>query len=376
MEKYCVGIDVDKNTFKTCLMVQSDKKKVLSSRTFKNVLSGFTGLFEWIEKRCKGQQVSYVMEATGVYHEYLAYFLHNKRQDIHIVLPLKSKRYMQSLGIRSKTDPIDARGLAMMGLEQDLEQWIPASKHLLELRSLTRQIELLQIHCTAFKNQRESAKHSEVMHQSVLKSLEKMITEVEKQIEKLVKQVEKLIFKDPILYRKYEQLTSIKGVGLMTFAVVIAETNGFLLFKNQRQLVCYAGYDVVENQSGKRVGKTKISKKGNTHIRRILHLASWSTVRYQVEPFYSLFHRVFERSTMKMTGYVSVQRKLLVMMYTLWKKDEKFDPNYTTSGNQKPKSLFSVGSERTSNKAASIKVEAALDGPPCNQSPEALFSVT
>jgi len=376
MEKYCVGIDVDKLTFKACLMVQSDRKKILSSRTFKNVSSGFTGLFEWVEKRCKGQQVSYVMEATGVYHEYLAYFLYGKGQVIHIVLPLKSKRYMQSLGIRSKTDPIDARGLAMMGLEQELEQWVPASKHLLELRSLTRQIELLQIHCTAFKNQRESAKHSQVMHRSVLKSLEKMITEVEMQIEKLVKQVEKLIFNDPVLKRKYEQLTSIKGVGLMTFAVVVAETNGFLLFKSQRQLVCYAGYDVVENQSGKRIGKTKISKKGNAHIRRILHMASWSAVRYQVAPFYSLFNRVFERSTMKMTGYVAVQRKLLVMMYTLWKKDEKFDPNYGRSGKQEPKPLFSVGSERTRKRTASINVEAALDGLPCNQSPEALFSVT
>lgn len=57
MEKYCVGIDVDKLTFKTCLMTQSDRKKVLSSRTFKNVLSGFTGLFDWVEKKGKGQQV-------------------------------------------------------------------------------------------------------------------------------------------------------------------------------------------------------------------------------------------------------------------------------------------------------------------------------
>jgi transposase len=56
----------------------------------------------------------------------------------------------------------------------------------------------------------------------------------------------------------------------MSAVTVIAETNGFTLFENSKQLVSYAGYDVVENQSGKRVGKTSISKKGNYRIRRII----------------------------------------------------------------------------------------------------------
>lgn len=68
----------------------------------------------------------------------------------------------------------------------------------------------------------------------------------------------------------------------MSVVTVIAETNGFALIKNQRQLVSYAGYDVVENQSGKRAGKTKISKKGNSHIRRILHMPALNAVRYEV----------------------------------------------------------------------------------------------
>ena len=49
---------------------------------------------------------------------------------------------------------------------------------------------------------------------------------------------------------------------------------------NQRQLVSYAGYDVIENQSGNRSGKTRISKKGNSRIRRILHLPAFNAVRF------------------------------------------------------------------------------------------------
>jgi len=209
----------------------------------------------------------------------------------------------------------------------------------------------------------------------VIKSLEQMIDQVGKQVGKLEKEVEQLILSDDLLKEKYLLFGPLKGVGLMSFAVVVSETNGFTLFKNQRQLVCYSGYDVVENQSGQRVGKTRISKKGNTHIRRILHLAAWSAVKNKTKPFVGLYDRVYKRTGIKMKAYVAVQRKLLVMIYTLWNKNEVFDPNFEISGNQESKPFFSVDPIGAQNKAAKSDDLAALDGPPCNQSPKALFSV-
>ncbi len=97
-----------------------------------------------------------------------------------------------------------------------------------------------------------------------------MIRLLDKQIESIQKEVARLVESDPELKRKLGHITQIKGVGLMSAVTVIAETNGFTLFENSKQLVSYAGYDVVENQSGKRAGKTGISKKGNYRIRRIL----------------------------------------------------------------------------------------------------------
>ncbi len=54
-----------------------------------------------------------------------------------------------------------------------------------------------------------------------------------------------------------DKICDIKGVGTLTVATVVAEANGFDLIKNIPQLISYAGYDVVEDQSGKRIGKTK-----------------------------------------------------------------------------------------------------------------------
>ncbi|NCX95061.1 MAG: IS110 family transposase [Chitinophagia bacterium] len=125
---------------------------------------------------------------------------------------------------------------------------------------------------------------------------------------------------DEDVAKRIDNICQIKGVGLQTVAVLITETNGFALFKNYSQLVSYAGYDVVENQSGNHVGKTKISKKGNSRIRRALHLPAFNVVRYKQKPFIDLFERTLAKHQIKMKSYVSVQKKLLVLVYTLWKK--------------------------------------------------------
>ena len=108
-------------------------------------------------------------------------------------------------------------------------------------------------------------------------------------------------------------------------------------------------YDVVENQSGKHFGKTKISKKGNAHIRRILHMPSFTVVRYDQKPFADLFERVYERTNIKMKGYVAVQKKMLIYIYTLWKNNQPYQPQeYNISGNDESKSLFLLVSEGNS----------------------------
>lgn len=82
-----------------------------------------------------------------------------------------------------------------------------------------------------------------------------------------MEQFAQIIDSDPDLKEHVDKILKIKRLGLLSIATIIAETNGFALFENVRQLTSYAGYDVVENQSGKRSGKTRISKIGNSHIR-------------------------------------------------------------------------------------------------------------
>src|SRR5690606_10806618 len=130
-----------------------------------------------------------------------------------------------------------------------------------------------------------------------------------KQIDAIGKAIEKHIMSNPVVAKKVAGICLIKGLGVLTVAVRIAETNGFILFKNARQLVSYAGYDTIENQSGNHIGKTKISKKGNSKIRRAMHLPAFNVVRYKENPFADLYKRTLSKHSIKMKSYVAVQKK-------------------------------------------------------------------
>ena len=326
--RYCIGIDVDKKEFKTNFrsLDSSGNQKTIASRTFSNTKKGFGEFEVWITKNRKDPDawLTITMEATGVYHENLAWYFHGKGFNINIVLALKAKRYLQSLGHRSKNDQIDAQGLATMGLQQQLDLWQPGSMDLLKLRSLTRQYEAIQAAKTAFSNQLEAVLFSAVSDPLVSKSLKSILEKMTSELEKLENQIYKTIQENAFLSGKWALMEPIKGLGMLTFAVIVAETGGFALFNNIKQLVCYSGYDVVENQSGNRVGKTKISKKGNAHIRRAMFMPALNVVRYKEGAFVDLYERVFDRTKIKMKGYVAVQRKLLCLMYTLWKTDQAY----------------------------------------------------
>ncbi|MBK6681628.1 MAG: transposase [Ignavibacteriales bacterium] len=62
-----------------------------------------------------------------------------------IVLPSKSKKYMQSLSIKSKTDKVDAKNLARFALERKHDLWQPPTETFRKLRDLTREREVHKV---------------------------------------------------------------------------------------------------------------------------------------------------------------------------------------------------------------------------------------
>lgn len=348
MLKYSVGLDISAKTINACIssIDATQKVTVRSSCKIDNSKYGFKQLSAWIEKHRKQKEIPLIvgMEATGVYYENCALYLYGHGYSVSVILPNKAKKWMQADGFKSKNDKVDAEGLSKMVAEKSLELWEPAAEYYYLLRALTRQNQSLQEHKTAISNQLHAEEHGMYQNKQVLKQLKQLITLINKQLAELAIAIEDHLASDEEVTVKVKNICLIKGVGALTVATIAAETNGFALFKNGPQLVSYAGYDVVENQSGTHYGKTKISKKGNSRIRRALHMPALSVVTHKQKPFSDLFERTFEKNRIKMKGYVAVQKKLLLIIYTLWKNNEAFDVDRKNKNTKEQKQELPLGS--------------------------------
>ncbi len=381
--KYSVGLDVSSKKINACISVIDDKQKVIakSSTVISNTLKGFSSLEEWILKHKKETiPVVICMEATGIYHENCAYYLYGKAFDVSIILPNKAKKYLEAIGLKSKNDSIDAKGLSQMGAEQCLELWEPMGTFFYELRLLTRQHQNVTELKTVLKNQLDALSFAMHHLDSVTNQLEQTIILFESQLKELDKEIKKHLKSNKEVYDKTENILKMKGLGVLTLSTVLAETNGFTLFKNYKQLVSYAGYDVVEAQSGSRVGKTKISKRGNSRIRRALHMPSLVVIQCQVKPFKDLFERTYEKHGIKMKSYVAVQKKLLTMIYHLWNKNESYNAHYQINIQEEEQKLSSraIGFEEDTiaKNSPNIKIEATQGKHPVNNRKKLPLGVT
>lgn len=325
--KYGIGLDVAMETFDACLSVIDDQQCVtIKGRfNFTNNKKGFDSLLAWTCKNMKlSLPVVYLMEATGVYYEQLAWYLHSKSCNVSVVLANKAKKYKESLGLKSKTDRIDARGLAQMACEQSCSPWKPLSDKIYMLRIVTRQIQNICEQSTALLNQLHALQHGMLRDKAIEKMHAGQLALLQKHKAALKLRVKSVISSDEVLKAKFEKICKIKGLGWECLAVIVAETNGFASFQSSAQLVSYAGYDVIANESGKHKGKTRISKKGNSRIRRCLHFPAFNMIKYDVGTFKNFYERIYEKSKLKMKAYTAVQKKLLIIIYALWKNNQEF----------------------------------------------------
>ncbi|MBW0177103.1 IS110 family transposase [Sediminibacterium sp.] len=296
-----------------------------SSQCFANNEGGFKKLQKWVlDELMPDAPILYVMEATGVYHEKLAYALVINGHRVSIVLPNKVNAFAKTCVSKKQDDLQASKVLAEFGCVKHLTEWTPPSPLFATLKILTREKLQLKRELVLIQNQLHAEETRAIGSKATIKRMKARCKLIEKQICDISKEIEEVLAQDEAVKEKVDNICTIPGVGLQTAAIVIAETNGFNLIRNSRQLVSYAGLDVIKKESGISVrGRSHISKRGNIHLRQCLHFPAFTAVKYN-KPLKNLHERIVERQAIKMKGYVAVQRKLLMLIFSLWKKNEPY----------------------------------------------------
>lgn len=329
--KQVAGIDVAQDELVVSLgwVNASFEKEIYAFKTFANRPGGFSAMLAWIKKHSDERvAVRYVMEATGVYHEKVAYYLSDQGHQISIVLPNKISNYMRTLDIKTITDKTASQAICKFGLERNLELWKQPKKLFKSLKQLTRERDQLIVERTVAKNQLHAEEAEAFPHPRTIARLNDRIQLFNDQEKEIKADIAEIVKKDNELINKIDNITSIPGIGKLTAVIILAETNGFDLIRNKKQLVSYSGLDVKIKDSGTSVrGKPRISKKGNRHVRKAMHMPALTGIRTN-EHFKRIYVRLISKHGIKMKAVVAVQRKMLELVYTLWNTNSKYDKNY------------------------------------------------
>jgi transposase len=328
-----IGIDVGKDELvsKYARLDEDFHREIVSSQVLKNDPKGFEKLLLWVNKlKLNDIEVRFVMEATGVYYEALACYLVEKSQRVSVILPNRAKAFSKTMVIKTVTDMTAAESLAVMGLEKQLDDWQKPEEEINYLKQLNREREQLIQERSIIRNQLHAEQYSAWPVEQSIKRMKDRIRYVTKQIKQVDLEMQQILKGNATLNEKIGKVCTIVGVGQVTALSVVAETAGFNLIRNKKQLSSYAGYDVVDKISGTSVrGKPHISHKGNKNLRKAMHYPALTAIKHDPK-MKQLYVRLLSKHGIKMKALVAVQRRMLVLIYTLWKNDQEYDPAYET----------------------------------------------
>lgn len=329
--KQVLGTDVDKTNLVAQLgrLNHHGQAELYASKTFSNSPKGFKALVLWVSQRTNPDvPVYYVMEATGVYHEAFALYLDDLGLKVSVVLPSKIAYYARSLDPKTINDELSAQAIVRYGLQTKLKFWQRPSLAFQQLRSLTRERDQIMSERTDAKNKLHAYTHKGVPQKGAVSRLKARIALLEEQEKAVMDQIKALCEQNKELAEPLAFICSIPGIGFLTAAIILAETQGFELFTSRRQLSSYAGLDVIQKISGTSVRtRARISKRGNKYLRKALYMPAMSSARFAPEQT-AIYTRLVGKHGNKSKAGVAVQRRVLELAFTLVKNQSFYDPAY------------------------------------------------
>ena len=312
-----LGIDLAKLTFDATLLLGSGEQHYHS---FPNTPEGFMQLQAWRAQHGVTEMHA-CMEATNIYWEALATFLHEAGHTVSVVNPARIKGYAQATMQRNKTDKLDSAIIASFCKTHRPTAWQPLSEAHKRLRSLVRHREdLLQ---TQLQQQNRLRDTTDTL---VRDSLQAVLDTIAKQLEAVERSIKEHLAAHAELRTNLELLTAIVGIGVVTAAKLLAEFADLEQYESAKAAAADAGLTPSQFESGTSVRKRpRLSKMGKAGIRAALYWPAITAMRC-CPAFKAFAARLAARGKPKKVIIVAVMRKLVHIVYGVLKHRTPYDP--------------------------------------------------
>lgn len=323
--KAIIGIDVSKQKL-DCLWLRDIEQRKVKAKVHPNTADGHRQLLAWVEKQT-GQPLAeclFVMEATGIYHERLAYTLHEQGAQVAVVNPAQVRDYAKGIAVRTKNDKKDSLVLALYGAKESVRRWQPEPEAIRRLKGLLARLEALDEDILREENRLEKTRcgvGSDIVEQSI----QTVLAGLKQEKERLEKMIDEHIDNEPQLKGDKRLLESIPGVGkvLSRYMMSLFRSRDF---DNAGQMAAFVGTVPVEYQSGTSVNKRpRMSKAGDATVRAKLYLPAVVASQYNPDAK-ALYERLLSRGKSKMAAIGAVMRKLVHICFGVLKHQQSYCP--------------------------------------------------
>jgi transposase len=254
-DEITIGIDISKETVDVFLHPEG------IACQFPNDKQGHGKLIAWARP---SQPTRIVFEATGRYHRGLEMALGKAGLPAVKINPLQARRFAEATGKRAKTDPIDARMLALFGAT--LRPDVPAAKD----ETIDTLSELLSARRGLVKDRTAAINRGKSLTLNLLKrQCARHRKQIDDQIAAIDREWMSILAANPVLRTRLDILLSIPGIGATT-AIALLVDMPELGTMDAKQAASLAGLAPMTRQSGTWKGKSFI-RGGRASIRQAIY---------------------------------------------------------------------------------------------------------
>jgi transposase len=315
------GIDVSAHELSVALRRGKGDKPAMGK--FPSHPSGHKALLAHLLR--SGGRVRVCLEASGNYSLDRALTLQHRQVEVSVINPRRARRFAESLGERSKTDPVDARVLCEYAARMPWVPWQPPSPVALHLRALTRAIADLGVIHTQQNNRAHAAAASQALPVLVVKEMQRHQKYLEQRMTRLRREALRLIAPDPELDRRFRLMLTTTGIAETSALQILGELAVLPAMLDARQWVAFSGLDPRLFKSGKSVEKRpRIRRAGSRHLRRALYMPALVALRR--DPYLRAFYQnLLARGKARLQAVVAVMRKLLHALFAMFRTNQPYD---------------------------------------------------
>jgi transposase len=316
-----VGIDVSARELAVALQAGDQLEPV---RTFANTAAGHQQLRRYLHR--DQQAVRVCVEASGNYSLDLCLALYaDDGIELSVINPRLARRFAESLGTRSKTDPVDARVLCLYAQRMLPVPWQPPSPASLRLRSVTRAVEAFTRMLAQEKARQHAAEASAALPRLVVNELKRHQLIWNSAFsgcgaKRCGSSAPTLIWLGASACCRRRQVSPRPApCKLLGELAVLPGT------LDARQWVAHSGLDPRQYRSGTSVERTpRLSKLGNRRLRRALYMPALVAVQH--DPYLRGFYqRLCANGKAPLQALAAVMRKLLHAFHAMLSLDQPYD---------------------------------------------------